>query len=145
VIQVSLQMLHATCVDYRSTGVLIIGRSGRGKSALALQLLAYGAVLVSDDRTEVSVVNGQVLARAPVPTRGMIEARGIGLLNAQTLKTTMVELVIDLDQQETERLPQLHSWDVSGVRVPCLYHFDAPHFPAALLQYLKAGRREPHD
>ncbi|WP_220800453.1 HPr kinase/phosphorylase [Roseobacter sp. OBYS 0001] len=141
----SAQMLHATCVDFQSKGVLITGRSGKGKSALALQLMAYGAVLVSDDQTEVSAKDGKVRARAPRPTHGMIEARGIGLLNAQALTSSTVELVVDLDQQETERLPHLHRTDVCGLTLPCLYYFDAPHFPAGILQYLKAGRREPHD
>ncbi|AVL55014.1 aldolase [Roseobacter denitrificans] len=141
----SWQMLHATCVDYHAKGVLITGRSGQGKSALALQLMAHGAVLVADDQTEVCAKDGGAFARAPEPTQGMIEARGIGLLNAQTLEKTKVELVIDLDRQEAERLPQLHSRDVCGVMLPCLYHFDAPYFPASILQYLKAGRREPHD
>ncbi|AEI95347.1 HPr kinase/phosphorylase [Roseobacter litoralis] len=139
------QMLHATCVDFQSKGVLITGRSGKGKSALALQLMAYGAVLVSDDQTEVSAKDGKVCARAPRPTHGMIEVRGIGLLNAQALTSSTVELVVDLDQLETERLPHLHGTDVCGLTLPCLYYFDAPHFPAGILQYLKAGRREPHD
>lgn len=143
--QVSAKTLHATCVDFQSKGVLITGRSGQGKSALALQLMAYGAVLVSDDQTEISVKDDRVIARAPAPIQGMIEARGIGLLNAQTLKTSVVEVVVDLEQRETDRLPYIHSTDICGVILPCLYHFDAPHFPAGILQYLKAGKREPHD
>ena len=140
-----MQMLHATCVDYQSKGVLIVGRSGQGKSALALQLMAFGAALVSDDQTEVTVTDGKLRARAPAPTFGMIEARGIGLLNAQALERTTVEMIIDVDQQETERLPHLHSVQICGVNLPCLHYFDAPHFPAGVLQYLRAGRREPHD
>ena len=47
-------ILHATCVAVDGRGLLILGPSGSGKSALALQLIALGAQLVADDRTRVS-------------------------------------------------------------------------------------------
>lgn len=141
----SCQILHATCVDYRSCGVLILGRSGQGKSALALQLMAYGAVLVSDDQTQVAAKDGCLRATAPTPLQGMIEARGIGLLNAENADESVIKLVVDLDQAETQRLPEFRTAEICGLVLPCLYHFDAPHFPAGILQYLKAGRRTPHD
>jgi HPr kinase/phosphorylase len=38
-------ILHASCVALNGRAVLITGKSGSGKSALALQLMAYGAML----------------------------------------------------------------------------------------------------
>ncbi|MFD1883208.1 HPr kinase/phosphorylase [Paracoccus pacificus] len=42
-------IVHATAVDWRGRGALILGPSGSGKSTLALWLMAWGARLVSDD------------------------------------------------------------------------------------------------
>ncbi len=44
--------MHATCVDINGSGVLIVGRSGSGKSSLAINLLALGSKLVADDQCE---------------------------------------------------------------------------------------------
>lgn len=43
-------ILHGTCVAYSQSGLLIIGTSGSGKSALALALMGMDAVLLADDR-----------------------------------------------------------------------------------------------
>ena len=59
------QILHASCVAWQGRGALILGRSGAGKSALALQLMAFGADLVSDDRTELLAEADVLTARAP--------------------------------------------------------------------------------
>jgi hypothetical protein len=61
--------------------VLIGGRSGAGKSDLALRLIDRGASLVSDDYTELRRVGGRVLARAPAEIAGKIEVRGLGILD----------------------------------------------------------------
>ena len=45
----SSETLHMSCVAIDGRAVLIAGRSGRGKSDLALRLLDRGAGLVSDD------------------------------------------------------------------------------------------------
>ncbi|WP_299859186.1 aldolase [uncultured Roseobacter sp.] len=135
--------LHASCVAYAGRGVLILGASGAGKSALALQLMAYGAVLIADDRTEVTTSGGVVHAAAPPALAGLIEARGVGLLNANHAHSTKVALAVDLDTPETARLPTMHAVHVARVLVPCLHKVDSGYFPAAILQYLKAGRRDP--
>ena len=68
-------IVHASCVALGGRGVLILGGSGAGKSGLALQLMAYGAALVSDDRTILSNRDGALQAAAPDTIRGRIEAR----------------------------------------------------------------------
>jgi HPr kinase/phosphorylase len=123
-------------------GVLILGPSGAGKSALALQLMAYGCVLVSDDRTAVVAEAGTILAAAPARIRGLIEARGVGILAADAVATARVVLAVDLGLPETERLPPRHSRRLLGVNLPVLHRIESAHFPAAILQYLKAGRAE---
>ena len=70
--------LHASAVALDGRGVLITGAAGSGKSSLALTLMAYGAVLISDDQTELSRVGDTIWARAPETISGLIEARGAG-------------------------------------------------------------------
>ncbi|MFL4469945.1 HPr kinase/phosphorylase [Tateyamaria armeniaca] len=62
--------LHATSVAFEGKGVLITGASGRGKSSLALQLMALGCTLVSDDQTELIRKDNAIWAAAPAPIRG---------------------------------------------------------------------------
>lgn len=135
-------VLHATTVDYRGNGVLISGASGTGKSALALQLMALGATLVSDDRTLITRDGSKLIATAPKSIEGLIEARGVGLLQAVHTPSTSLHLAVDMGVTETERLPPLREFRHSFISLTCLYKVAAPYFPAAILQYLKQGRRE---
>ncbi len=134
------RILHAGCVSLDGRGILIFGGAGTGKSALALQLMAYGCQLVSDDRTAVAVRGGVVVAAAPLAIRGLIEARGVGILKANALAATRVILVVDLGEVEGERLPPMRTYTLMGVELPLLHSVESPHFPAAILQYVKAGR-----
>ena len=133
-------ILHASCVSAFGQGVLILGASGAGKSTLALELLARGAGLVADDRTHVQRRGAGLIARCPDAIRGRIEARGIGILAAQALDSALLRLVIDLDTVETDRLPPPRELALLGTPLPLLRRVDGPHFPAAILQYLKGGR-----
>lgn len=121
-------------------GVLILGASGRGKSALALQLMALGAELVADDRTIVHSEAGRLIATCPEPLRGLIEARGVGLLRAEPMSRAEVVLIVDLDKTETERLPVPRLREIGGIAVPCLHNVEQGYFPAAILQYLKVRK-----
>ena len=44
-----MKRVRGTCVAIDGSGVLLRGRSGAGKSDLALRLLSTGARLVADD------------------------------------------------------------------------------------------------
>lgn len=121
-------------------GVLILGPSGSGKSGLALQLMALGCDLVSDDRTAVAARDGVLVATAPEAIRGRIEARGVGLLAAEPARVARIVLAVDLGHLEADRLPPWRLHTVLGVELPLLHRVESAHFPAAILQYLKAGR-----
>lgn len=136
--------LHATTVGLGDRGLLILGAAGRGKSELALQLMAYGATLVADDRTLITRRGHALVAFAPETIRGMIEMRGIGILAADALEATTLVLAVDLDRQEQERLPPAREWEALGLRLPLLHGVKSIHFAAGLLQYLRSGRvQEP--
>ena len=134
-------LLHASCVAIDGRGLLILGPSGAGKSALALQMMALGADLVSDDQTLVWAQDGRLLARAPKALSGLIEARFLGLLNAPAVPQAEVALVIDLAQRETERLPPERTITLCGITCALAYSHEASHLPASLMCYLAHGRR----
>ncbi len=103
--RLSSETLHATTVAKDGRAVLISGRSGSGKSDLALRLLDRGFVLVSDDQTYLKVANGKLVAAAPPTIRGKLEVRGIGIVEVESIDDIAVCLVVDL-ASEIERLPE---------------------------------------
>ena len=136
------EILHGSSVVLRRSGLLILGPSGSGKSDLALRLMAFGADLVSDDRTMLTRPDdGPPLMEAPEPIRGMIEARGIGLLTATATRARLV-LCIDLGLVERDRLPPRRVRAVLGCAVPLLHKPETGDVAAALVQYLRSGRCE---
>ncbi|HEY0214231.1 MAG TPA: HPr kinase/phosphatase C-terminal domain-containing protein [Paenirhodobacter sp.] len=134
--------IHATAVALDADhGVLIVGPSGAGKSELALRLMAFGAHLVADDRVDLRVEDGRLIASCPATLSGMIEMRGIGILGAVPLPQAAIVLVVDLGAQETERLPPHRSRDFLGVNLPLVLRLHRGHLDVAVLQWLKGGRR----
>jgi HPr kinase/phosphorylase len=134
-------ILHATTVAFDGRAILLTGESGRGKSALALQLMAIGAALVADDQTILTLQRTDVVASCPAPLAGMIEARGVGLLNAPHLPQAPVVLVVDLDQTETARLPDHRQITILGQPLSLVLYNDSAHFPSSLRHYVLFGRR----
>ncbi|SEL93687.1 Hpr(Ser) kinase/phosphatase [Roseovarius azorensis] len=130
---------HASCVAYGGRAVLIRGAPGRGKSGLALDLLAMGAGLVADDRTRLWRREDQVMADAPETIRGRIEARGVGILTLPGVGPQPLALIVDMDRDVAERLPPLDHEEVMGVTLPILGRAAHRHFPAAILLYLMHG------
>ncbi len=137
-------LLHATAVAVAGRALLITGASGSGKSALALEMMARGAQLVADDRVIAAVdpAAGGLWLSAPARLRGLIEARGLGLLHAESLPRARAAAILDLDRHETARLPDSRETELLGCRLPLLHNFASAYFPAGLVQYLKAGRGE---
>ena len=113
-----VETVHATCVAIEGRAVLIVGRSGAGKSDLALRLIDRGARLVSDDYTEVRARDGRAIAAAPSTIRDQLEVRGIGLVAFDSDQDVPVALVVDLDAAP-ERLPEApESRLVAGLPIP---------------------------
>jgi HPr kinase/phosphorylase len=134
-------VLHATAVSVEGKAVLIIGASGSGKSSLALEMMARGAILVADDQVILTESDSGVVLSCPDALRGMIEARGVGLLHATHRSLVVLTLVVDMDQMESERLPQHRSITYLSETFPLLHNVDSRHFPSAVLQYLRSSGR----
>ncbi len=132
---------HATTIAGFGRGLLICGPAGSGKSAVALELMAYGARLVADDQTVLQAVGDRLIARAPEPIAGRIEARGLGLLRADALPEVPIAAVLDLTRDEDQRLPPQRRTEIEGISLALLYRPTTPVAPA-LWQYLRAGRAD---
>lgn len=79
-------LVHGCMVDVQGIGVLIQGDSGCGKSESVIGLLQRGASLVADDAVRLRLVEDrEIIGAAPDLTRGMIEIRGLGILNVAAL------------------------------------------------------------
>lgn len=133
---VSSETLHASCVAIGGHAVLIEGRSGAGKSDLALRLIDRGAALVSDDYTLVvrSGREGPLLASPPPNIAGRIEVRGIGIVPMPHVERIPVALVVTL-AEEVERLPAdpPERRHLAGVAVPAIMlEGSAPSAPIKL-------------
>ncbi|KRW95850.1 HPr kinase/phosphorylase [Paracoccus sp. MKU1] len=135
-------ILHASCIAHRGRGLLILGPSGAGKSTLALEMMAFGATLVADDRTILRREGGRIVADAPDSIRGRIEARGVGILHAAPHGPVDVALAVDLARPEPDRLPPDRRLDLMGRSVPLVLGAGRVHLASILLQYLVAGRAD---
>jgi hypothetical protein len=116
-------ILHAGLVARRALGhwrgVLIEGASGAGKSDLALKALERGWMLVADDRTLVWSEAGRLWGRAPDALAGLIEARGVGVVQAKQLQFAEIVLVVRcVEAAEIGRMPDPAAWSKLGVSLP---------------------------
>jgi serine kinase of HPr protein (carbohydrate metabolism regulator) len=114
------ETIHASCVAIGGRGVLLRGRSGSGKSDLALRLIDRGAALVSDDYTRLRVESGRLLASAPDTISGRIEVRGLGIVEMPAARETPVCLLADLDREVPRMPPQDDSESLLGTDIPRL-------------------------
>ena len=74
--------LHGVFVEIFGLGVLLAGKSGVGKSELALEMLARGHRLIADDAAEFELAHdGRVVGRCPPLLYGFLEVRGLGVLH----------------------------------------------------------------
>jgi serine kinase of HPr protein (carbohydrate metabolism regulator) len=139
----SSETIHVSSVAIDGRAVLIGGRSGAGKSDLALRLIDRGATLVSDDYTFVRREKGKAMASAPERIAGKIEVRSVGIVEMGTAQDVPVALYIDLSG-EPVRLPDgKDRIAIAGLPVPSValdgHHASAPLKVEAALRLFGLG------
>lgn len=78
--------IHGVLVDVYGVGVLLIGKSGVGKSETALELVKRGHRPVADDCVEIRQEDQDTLVgSAPELIEHLLEIRGLGIINVMTL------------------------------------------------------------
>ena len=113
--------IHATSVMIDGRVLLLAGRSGSGKSDLAMRLIDRGALLVSDDYTRLEARDEILYASPPPRIAGQIEIRGIGIVEMGFAGEGPVALMLDLDGTPA-RLPDenLPAVPLLGVPIPVI-------------------------
>lgn len=78
--------VHGVFIQIYGKGVLIIGKSGIGKSEVALDLIHKGHTLISDDSVAFHKDSkNRLIGEAPPLLKNLLEVRGLGVLNIQKL------------------------------------------------------------
>ena len=111
------ELVHASCVAIGGRAVLLAGRAGAGKSDLAMRLIDRGAMLVSDDYTELRRSGDRLLARAPATIAGRLELRGVGVIELSAAADVPVCLHADLERPP-QRLPEAATIRLAGQDIP---------------------------
>ncbi len=121
--------LHGVLVDVSGIGILITGESGIGKSETALELIKRGHRLVTDDAVDIKEIDGELIGTSPKITVGMLEVRGIGIIDVTQLyglssivQKKSIKLVMHFehwrDDNDYDRLGIAENYmDILGVKV----------------------------
>jgi len=107
--------LHGVLVDVYGIGILLSGESGIGKSECALELIKRGHRLIADDAVDIKEIDGMLLGSCPYITSGMLEVRGMGIIDipaiygmSSVLNTKTISILISLtlwnENEEYDRL-----------------------------------------
>lgn len=127
------ELVHATALAVGGRAALFLGKSGAGKSDLALRCLTMApnplvpqqAALIADDQVLIERQGAIVMASCPSTIVGRLEVRGLGIVRTRlaTVAQAPLALIVQLAGAETlERLPD--PWphdDLLGVSLPVLY------------------------
>jgi HPr kinase/phosphorylase len=128
-----LTTAHGVLVDVLGVGVLLLGKSGIGKSECALDLVLKGHRLVADDVVKIRMKLPSVLfGEGSDLLNYHMEIRGLGIINIKHLfgvsairERKKIDVAIELvDWQDGEEYDRLgleeESYHVLGLKIPLL-------------------------
>lgn len=104
-------VMHGSLCDVYGVGVLLIGRSGIGKSEIALDLVERGHRLVADDVVMITRKGEGILIGAGTDlVKHFMEVRGLGLIDVRSMfgirairYHKRVEIVIELEEWKPDQ------------------------------------------
>ena len=99
--------VHGSLVDVYGVGLLFSGRSGIGKSEVALDLVERGHRLVADDVVEITKHGEVLIGRGREHLRHFMEIRGLGIINVMDIFGIRAIRI----QKRIEVVVRLEEWD----------------------------------
>ena len=78
-------MVHGAMVDVYGIGILIAGKSGIGKSEVALDLVERGHRLVADDVVMLTKKSNILMSSATEMSKHFMEIRGLGIVDVMSM------------------------------------------------------------
>jgi HPr kinase/phosphorylase len=124
--------VHGVLIEVYGMGILLMGKSGVGKSETALELIKRGHRLVADDAVEIKRVEEGLRGEAPDLIRHFMEIRGIGILDIERLygvgavkKNEFIDLVMEFEfwdeSKEYDRIGLDEDFmELLGIKIPKL-------------------------
>ena len=104
-------VVHGSFVDIYGVGVLLVGRSGIGKSEIALDLIERGHRLVADDIIMFTKKRENILMGTGTSlVKHFMEIRGLGMINVEK----MFGIRAIRFQKRLEIIVELEEWDKEG-------------------------------
>lgn len=95
--------IHGTLVNVFGVGVLLVGRSGVGKSEAAVDLIKKGHLFVADDAVKIHAMGNSLYGEPTNISKNFVAVKGIGILNAsqifgyeKMMPSTKIDIVIEL-------------------------------------------------
>lgn len=102
-------MVHGTLIDIYGVGILFTGRSGIGKSEIALDLVERGHRLVADDVVNIEMASDNILmGYGEQLLQDTIEIRGVGIIDIR--KTFGIRAV--RTRKRVEVMIELVDWNL---------------------------------
>ena len=102
---------HGVLLDIYGVGVLLIGKSGIGKSETALELVKRGHRLVADDSVIIKKVQDRLTGTSSDMIRYLMEIRGIGIIDVRSiygagavLHDKTISLVVEMEMWDKNRM-----------------------------------------
>ncbi|MEX0720870.1 MAG: HPr(Ser) kinase/phosphatase [Balneolaceae bacterium] len=126
-------MVHGSMVDVYGIGILVAGKSGIGKSEVALDLVERGHRLVADDVVMLTKKNNVLMSSATEMSKHFMEIRGLGIVDVMSMfgirsirYQKRLEVVLELtlwdETREVERTGlNSDSLNVLGVDIPLIH------------------------
>jgi len=99
--------VHGVLCDIYGVGVLIMGKSGVGKSETMLELLQRNHRLVADDAVDIKKIGTHLVGSSPDVIRHFLEVRGLGIIDISLLYGAGAFV----DEKQIDLCVFLEEWD----------------------------------
>jgi len=131
--------IHGSFIDVYGVGLLFYGKSGIGKSEIALDLVERGHRLVADDIVMVLKKGESVLMGAGTSlTKNFMEIRGLGIIDVRSIfgirairYQKRVEVIVELEDWEKNKAYERTGLDSKNITLLGIdvEHVNLPIFP----------------